>query len=588
MRRAIVVLSLIISFPFRSYAQISGVVLDPQGLHMPGVRVALVCEDNVESAITNSAGRFQLAPKTSENACEIRASHGGFDPYRQTVIHERELTLRLRLAKLSETVQVTTSDFFRENPIAYSSLNSISLDDHQLAKISNDTASLIGYAKLAAGAIAAGDVVHVDGIPSYGLPPAELISRILVNSNPFSAQYGEGNQNYIDIFTKAPPRKLRFAFGGAPSSIGGGDVLVRGSRSISKSVNFTLAGPVPHTPMSFSLHSNWGHNTNDLPLIAVLPEDVDRSESIGGNPRSLNRNGSAALDVYYSEESLRASFSYNEAQSSGSNQGIGGLTLPEGGYATSFHSRNMRFGLNWTGKQILYRGGFTGTEGISKLWANSSQRSISVLGSFIAGGAAFTRNYSRRADWTWTNILESNSPRPSWIAGVGISRTTRSMEKIPNAMGMLQFESLESYTRARTGEQTGTFFFVSGNGNVRRIMVTASPFVQKTLLRSNDLLVTGGIRLEYQSSFGMLASPRLTVAKGWRGFVFRSGAGLFVSNLANDVLTTAVASDSNHLRQYIFPNVSFDDLSQPALDNDMAIHTVVAPNLGRAKQVMLK
>jgi len=134
----------------------------------------------------------------------------------------------------------------------------VSLSDDDLGHISNDTSAMIRYAKQLAGVSAGSDVIYVDGLPSSYLPPADMIARITVNGDPFSAEYADGDLTHIDITTKAADRKFRYGFGGPSMGMDARNPLDPSLHSRNRSGSGYISGPIPHLPLTFTFHGTWG------------------------------------------------------------------------------------------------------------------------------------------------------------------------------------------------------------------------------------------------------------------------------------------------------------------------------------------
>jgi hypothetical protein len=578
---------LILTCPLSGYSQISGTVSDPSGLAIAGAEVVLTCSEDTAVAITDVRGRFRYDRQAGGSDCSIAVSQSGFERFQQGVRFDERAVVEVRL-KIATVRQAVRVEERREDPLVRTTISSISLSDADLAKISADTGELIRYAKLLAGAMARDDIIHVDGLPSSTLPPAEMISRIVVNANPFSAQYAEGNANFVDIVTKPPDRKLRFGFGGSPPGAGARDAIMPAIRSDSQAFNFRMRGPVFRLPLTFSLRGSFANNVNNNPVVAAVPAGLETSsEGLVRKVRSLNQSGSGAFDGYYSREALQASISYTESRTHGSNQGAGGLTLAESGFDTSSIVRSTRVNVSHNGPRILVRSGLIVGQRVFDMRAITETRGVSVAGAFVAGGSAVKKSASERMDWNWTTVIQTNDARP-WMVGLPIARTMNRDEKVPNRAGTLYFENLQAYTDALSGARTGTWLLTSGKGNIRHAMLSSAPFVQGTLKRSERSLVSGGVRLEYQSGFGTQISPRLTFATERNGLVLRAGAGLFIRNVADNVFMRVLSSGPGYLRQFVTQNVSLLDALNAPTTTVPTVHSVLASDLSRTRELMIK
>jgi hypothetical protein len=505
--------------------------------------------------------------------------------------HPPHLLVTLRLAVAKQVVNVNSNaEDLRE--IAHSSLGSVSLSDSDLRGISDNITDLIRYAKAVAGADMAPDAVYVDGLPSAILPPVEMVRRIDVNSDPFSAEYSDNDRTHIDITTRAADRKLHFNFGGAGAGLGGGNVLAPGLRSVTHSGSLGLIGPVPHVPLTFSLHGNLASHLSDQPIEAVIP--LGFPAALGARTASVgSHSGSGQGNLHYSRaESSQVDFSYSDSESTGSNVGVGGLTLTQAGSDSKGRASEARVTYSRAAPSYVYRGGVVLDQMKTNLQANSTALGLTVVGSFIAGGAAFTGTESRRTDWTWKNVIQASSKRRFWTAGLTITRSGVSSDQWPNPNGVFEFSSLQDYTDALAGQPTGTWFLTRGNGRADYATVEAAPFTQGDLFRSKRLLVSSGVRADYQRGGGVLWSPRLSAAWKVRGFILRAGGGMFVHDWPANVLLHVIQDDGLHLQPYILENASLLNALNPQGADELvargSVRAKLAPQLTRPRDWMFK
>jgi hypothetical protein len=301
------------------------------------------------------------------------------------------------------------------------------------------------------------------------------------------------------------------------------------------------------------------------------------------------RSGSGEID-YTNTSGTRVRFLFNGLSAGGSNQGAGGIVIPEASEAYALRELDLRVNLTKPFEKFLYQGGL---EAKDKRWsseANSKSAGLTVSGDLVAGGAPVTSNETDRTSWTWKNVFQSNSPRPSWTVGITIAGSYDLDQQVPNAAGSYQFDNVSAYTAALAGQGTGTWFITRGNGTARYLDFNAAPFFQKVLFRSDRALVTGGIRADYQLGYRTLISPRLSAAYRFRGFVMRTGSGVFVHNIPSSVFVREIENDGNHLQQYILDNVSpiWNPTVPLAADSTGEVHSQLVPDLTRPREFMWK
>ena len=565
-------------------SQFSGAVCDPQGLAVAGAQVELHCANHRETTRSDSQGRFEFK-EIPGGKCSLSVQHPGFALFEQRLDPGVQLVpVHLGLAEVRDHVDVVADS---ENvPLYDRQINSVSLSDAELKTISNNTQDWIRYAKLRAGATFGADAVYVDGLPATALPPAEMVARITVNGDPFSAEYADGDTTHIDIATKGGDRNFGFSFRWTVVRRWQTNLLASGLRAQSSSGQGDFKGYIPHIPITFAVHLNIGNRMDDQPILAVLPP------SMTPGPLKISvRNSffSGSLDAFYVREKWRAHVSFYDLRSNGSNLGAGGITLADAGINSLHDSREMRATFDEAFGKILYFGGVAVTETRTDTKANSSTAGVSVLGAFVDGGAPMTSSLSNGTHWTLKNVFQSDSTPSSWTTGLTISGEDDSKQNIPNAYGSFMFSDLQAYTEAQSGLGTGTWVLMHGNGAVSYSGLSASPFFQKTILHSKRALLTLGLRADYQSSFRAIASPRLSGAAEWHGFVFRAGFGLFVKGIASSVFLRSFDGDSAHLQETIATGVSLvNGVFGTSMSSDGLIHSQLSGDLTRPRELMQK
>jgi len=564
---------------------VTGVVSDPHGLVVPAAVVTLRCGRHNKSVETDSQGRFILGPRPAGEVCGISVNHPGFSPFSESVTRDAEkLSIHLTLAPLSQTVTVSADPDLLLRP----ALGSVTLSDDELKTISNNTQDLIRYAKLAAGVDGRADMIYVDGLPASALPPPEMIARITINADPFSAEYTDGDLTHIDIITKSPARNFRFAFGGLDLNAGGHNTLNPSLQSKSRSENGFVSGAIPHFPLTFSLHAAFASSFSEQPIVAVFPETATFLSERGLHSTSAgNRNGSGSLDLDYSfNERLRAHFAFSESLTTASNLGTGGLALPDAGLHSSTESHEVRVTVTENADRFTYQSGLVCTQANSGTRANSDDLGVTVLGDFVVGGAQITSSDTLRNMWTWKNVFRSTTS--SWTVGLSVTESDDYERQVPNAFGVVQFGDLQAYSDALIGQGTGTWLVIRGNGTVRYTSKSAASFIQKQVMHTPRLLVTAGLRGDYQSGYGILMSPRVSATTLLRGFILRTGGGLFVRNLPRNVFVKTMENDGSHLQQFMLSDVSLTENLVPLTGSGQLVRSRLASNLTRPREFMVK
>ena len=561
------------------------IIVDPQQKYVAGAVASLVCDRQREDVTAGPDGRVVFNVGTGTEGCTVSVTHPGFKTFRE-VVGDRPIPWRieLELDAVRQRVDVTADP--NTAPLAGLSFGSTSLSRDQLRHLGNETDAYVRYAKAVAGTSLRQDDIYVDGLPATSLPPAARIARIEVNGDPFSVEYSTSGRNRIHITTQPPDRQLRLNAGGSSLAAGGGSLLAPGLSSHSRALNLSVSGPVPRSPLAFSLNGSATSFEDRQPLLAV----DDSQESPTSAPTGTDV-ASISGQLHYGGDGARATLAFRASSMESANGSVGGLTLAEAGHRIKVDTQEFRLSAERASPRVRARGGFVVNRTISSLDANSGLPGLTVLGSFTRGGAAITAAQATRTNLTAKAVIESRSGR-AWRAGATLTRTAAEEFEQPNALGVTQFGNAASYQAALEGPAAGTWTADRGSETVHSSTWIASPFAEIHLLRRTSLFVKTGLRADVQRGAGVALSPRLFAAGSLKGFLWRGGAGLFVENLTNELFIQALKGDGLHSQRLLATRVSLvnpdqpDQPDQPLAFDSRPVLMRLAPDLARPRDLV--
>ena len=192
-----------------------------------------------------------------------------------------------------------------------------------------------------------------------------------------------------------------------------------------------------------------------------------------------------------------------------------------------------------------------------------------------------TAQRSNRLTWMAKHVTRSSSSRP-WMAGVEVGGSSQSSHHTPNPLGVFEFENAQTFASAMNGAPTGTLSVLSGETAVRYDGLTVSPFVQKTLVRTNRVQIDGGVRVEHQSQIGTSWSPRIWAATEWRRLVIQGGGGLFTTFVPDTVFVNAIMKDGGHLQYHVATGAALSN-PETVLSATDVVRAALAPGLRDAR-----
>jgi hypothetical protein len=556
---------------------VRGVVRDPHDLPMKSAQVTLACTTGTQQTRTAEDGRFVFTRPASTGACTLRVERAGFDIFEDRIepAADEPLVVRLRI-RVEQNVDVVAA-----KPEQAPFLG-VTLTDADFRRIAPTTERLLDYARLLAGAASA-PVIYVDGLPATTLPPLTHIASIRVNADPFSAEYADGDRPAIHIVTKAPARVFTGTLGTDGIALAGGDALDPSARSSSSALNGSFGGPVPRLPLNFRFDGGVMRRTTTTPVRAALPSAI-APERAAAAPAESDVT-SAALDVSYAApRGLVVRVVGRRTAAASSNDGAGGLTLGEAASASTSRAHEFRATTTGASQGLLHESGLLVTTNDSAIRANTQGIGILIPGAVSMGGAALTALDVARATWTAKHVVRSTSARP-WTFGVTATGSGQRTDAVPNPRGQLQFDSVAAYEAASLGEPTGTLVMSGTARSIRYRNVTVAPFVQTSIVRTDHIEAVAGLRADSQQQFGLVFSPRFTIAARGRGVTLSAGAGVFARAVPETavLLTLERAGTQPH---FIVPGVSLRNPLIAPVDMPSPLRARLDPELSRPREFL--
>ena len=565
-------------------AHLTGRVLDPQGLPVAAAAVELSCHGQVSRTRSGSRGEFEFSSQWLTGRCDLSVRRDGFEPYIVRIERTREqVVVTLQIARVTESVEVTPSSIA---PLSTAPIGSIVMTSEELRRVSDRTEDLVRQAVLAAAGSAGASAIYVDGLPADVLPPVEMIERVAVNRGPFSAEYGDGDVNRVEIITKSASRQLRISPSGSLLGFGGGSSLRPGTSSESRSGGVSVSGPLPTLPITLFGDVSATTSRSELPIEAVVPTNASwpgLGEPLSAT--STSRIWAASMAAHYmSASGIKIYTAYYGRRSSSSNVGVGGLVLPEAGFSDEFASNNVQVSLRAERHGLLHEGGLVVRDSSSGMDANSTRVGLSVAGSFVGGGPAVLRQDTQRQAWIAKYVVRSHSKR-MWTAGLVMGATSHSDVSVPNPNGSLEFESMNSFANTLEGGTTAIWRVASGWRRLAYQYETVAPFLQKTIVQARTLQVDGGVRADFHSKVGTVLSPRLWATSMWKAFKVQGGIGLFVFPVPDTVFITPLRINNSDVRQYVATGMGAAEPLSGA-NQISPLRTEIAPGLVSPRQWM--
>src|SRR5688572_15786308 len=221
---------------------ISGRIVDPQGLAVPGATVTVTGAQGARTVVTDADGRF-IAPFLTPGLYSVRAELSGFRPVEQQNItlslgQTVDLSLQMAVGTLTETVQVQAAApvIDTQSTTTGAILNSEMFTQIPVGRRVTDTLYLapgvsstgVGEANPSfAGSSGLDNQYVIDGVnitnPGYGAvgsysiefgslgqaTPFDFVQEVQVKTGGYEAEFGQSMGGVVNIITKSGTNELR-------------------------------------------------------------------------------------------------------------------------------------------------------------------------------------------------------------------------------------------------------------------------------------------------------------------------------------------------------------------------------------------
>lgn len=549
---------------------LTGVVVDSTGAVLPNAQIEVTsAAGTAAKATTDASGAFRIW--LPQGAYDLLVTFEGFQPTTAHVVvgaRPQALRIVMPLAGVSQDVTVSSTPEQVSTATA-ANRDAVTANDKTLVDLpqfDQDFVATMSRFLDSAAVGTSGATLVVNGMEANGLGvTASAIKEIKINQNPYSAEFNRPGRGRIEVITKPGSA----AYHGTANAIFRDSALnARPPFAAVKPAEQRrifegyLGGPVgdgQHT--SFVLSIN--HDEEDQQAIVhaagpsgLIDENVPnpyRNSFVSG---SMSHQQGTANTI-----SFRTSFQYRRY----SDQGVGGLTLPEAGTNNLFHELESVYTHDTMLKptllhqfRLLYGQYFNGTTSVTRA------PGIIVQDAFTGGGAQLdylrTEHHVEVKDTlTWSprhHTMKGGLDIPDW--------SRRRFDDGTNQLGTFYFGSLEAFQQA----QPYAFITQRGNGDEVFLEKVLGLFVEDEIQVTSDVTLTLGVRYDRQNYFhdNNDVGPRAALA--WApgpltGTVFRVGAGLFHDRTGPTPISDLLHSQDDKLLRFVITNPGFPNAFPP-------------------------
>lgn len=549
-------------------ARLQGRVFDETGAVVVG---AIVNLDDTQkhkfTTVTDAQGQYLFA-NAPRGKSTLTVNARGFAEFSQVVEIKNPATLDVTLKiTVNERIDVQIkSDNLTAVTLTGAKIDALPADPRQLRLRLQHLANARGAANNL--------VVYVDGFREEGaLPPKEAIAAILINAEPFAAQFSEPGKARVEIVTKPATDRLRgeLNFNFSDESLNARNSFAR-NRAAFQTRNFggVLSAPIKRDRWGIFLEFSRNAQDENAVVNALVLNSALQPANFNTTvltPTKATNFSIRTSRLFGAKHTFDARYIF--ADETADNQGLeSGFDLPERGVNRSSRDNVLRFSLvSAVTEKSLNEARLSLSRRRSRANALNQNPAIFVLDNFNAGGSQESlfldnRAQNLRAENNFTSIAGKHSLKfGGLVEAVKIENTDRSnfggtfvfgtdFERgatgfpLPGTPVITPLESYKRTLQRRAGYRPLQFVINQGDPFINLTQWQTGVFAQDDWQISKRLTVSYGLRSEFQTNLDgkINLAPRVAVAvrpfKKIEGSL-RVGAGLFYSRVEPEITIDA-------------------------------------------------
>lgn len=576
-----------------SATRVHGTITDPDGALIPGATVTLTPAKG-QASTAKSAGDGTYAVSVAPGKYTVLVTMPGFASYSAVNVPIPAATSTTLNAELQIGVQtqVITVD---ANTVQLSvdpdnNASSTVLTGKDLDALSDDPDELSSELSALAGPSAGpnGGQIYVDGFTGGQLPPKSSIREIRINQNPFSAQYDQLGFGRIEVFTKPGTDKIHgnFQVNGNPSQFNSGDPLDTGYQPPYHTIFMfgNLTGPL-NKNASYNIGGSFRQIQSDEVTLASIPVAAgstvlcapgDAACSVVSNNYStstyfpqIRGDINPRLDLALGEKNV-LTVRYQFVKNTATDDGIGGITLPEAGYNSTSTSNVLQISDTQTvNSKLINETRFEYEREHESTTALNSTPSVSLSGDFTAGGYG-GQNLSDHQDHYEFQNYTSLQLKSNFLRFGGRLRLNREAQDTgSNTNGSFLYASPAAYVAGTPSQFSITQV---NNHKIGDTEGDLGLYLETDWKVKPNMTVSYGARYETQNHLADHhdVAPRLSISYGLFGgkgapkTVLRGGFGMFYTRFGQGNILTLEQENGTNETIYTVSNPSTGAACNPS------------------------
>lgn len=545
---------------------LAGTVVDPTGAVIPEATVTLTNKDTGVSRETtaNGDGYFSFR-NVSPGEYVVTAESEGF------VEAETVLTIGAQapapialMLDINVSGEVTVTDTKIEKLLEPDkNANRVDFDDDLLRDLPTDTRNILPVLNNFLSQAAQGTEgisIVVDGVEDNQLSlPAGAIRRIVINMNPYSAEYRRPGKARVEVLTKDGSRRKyegEIAFYGRHSALDARNTFALEKERLSRRlVEFNFGGPITSWK-SLTFFASGEYMTNEENVVVnAFTLNGPLIQNVPTYQREISLSGRVDMrPSIYQRLSMRYEFESDKDR----NRGVGGFRLAEQANDASETNHKVQFSArSILSDSFLNEFRFVFERESAQVGARTEEPTIRVRGAFVGGPSGLFQT-ERETSLEFKNISTYTRGRHIFRFGGGYKPRRVTALDESNFNGTFEFLSLSAFA----DQSPYQYRINQGDPNISFSKHEAFGFIQDEIKLRRNLQLTLGLRYDWQSNISDKNNFAPRIAFAYAPFsrtVIRGGAGIFYERLAETATQRALLLDGARNREIIVFAPSFTD-----------------------------
>jgi Carboxypeptidase regulatory-like domain len=589
----LLLLTALLSFSLQAQGQSSGSlhgqVADPSGAVIPQALLSVTSSTGVTyTGTSDPTGQYTISGLPA-GQYTLTARATGFSTFTSPAIdiasgQAQRLNISLSIEIAEQQVQVS-GDTSGVGVDPEDNVSAVVLSGKDLDALSDDPDELSNELSALAGPAAgpSGGQIFIDGFTGGQLPPKSAIRAIIINQNPFSAQYDTPGYGRVEILTKPGSDKLH------------GQVSMNANASAFNTANpfageepayhrlqweGSVSGPLGKRASFFLDFARRNLQDNSI-VNATVPwvPDPTTCEPLG-ETSAVTSGTLCALAVpspethtwvsprvdYQLNSTHTLTLRYSYYRQNQTNGGLGAFVLPSQGYNANEQENRIQVSDSQVyGAKLVNNTRFQYLRDINNQLPQNVTPSIDVLQNFQGGGSPQGTMHDTQQEWEIQNYASLSLAKHYLRFGARLRNNRDSNFSNANFQGTYTYSNLNDYLANKPSQ----FAITSGTPTQKSSVTDLGIYAEDDWKIRPNLTLSYGLRFETQSKIHNKANfaPRVSLSYGIGGggkqpsTVFRAGYGIFYHRFTYDLLLNANRYNLNGTGQ--IQNITADPNGPP-------------------------